>query len=62
MTTYQEILENIRSNKGSYSNEYNGITYINKGMMRINQDGSTKHFNTYEKMARNINKWMKTGN
>jgi hypothetical protein len=63
MTQYQEILAELRKGKVNYENELTGIYYIVRGNsgMKFNNDGLEKVFSNLESMARNINKFIKTG-
>jgi len=63
MTQYQEILENLKNGKCDYGNERSEIFYsLGNIKMKFESNGEMKIFNTLEEMARNINKFMKTGN
>ena len=63
MTQYNEILNNLKNGKCDYRNELSGISYsLGSVKMKIKSNGELQFFCTLEQMARNINKFLKTGN
>ncbi|MBC7524808.1 MAG: hypothetical protein H7239_10250 [Flavobacterium sp.] len=62
MTQYNEILENLKNGICNYSNELTLISYsLGKSKMKIDINGDLVFFTSLEKMARSINKFIKTG-
>jgi len=62
MTTYTEILENLKNGNCAYRNEQTEVSYsLGNTKMKINANGDLQFFNSFEQMARNINKFLKTG-
>jgi hypothetical protein len=62
MTQYKEILENLKNGVCNYSNELTLISYsLGKTKMKIDINGDFIFFTSLEQMARNINKFVKTG-
>lgn len=62
MTQYQEILESLKNGICNYSNEFSGVSYsLGNTKMKIDINGNLVFFSSLEQMARNINKFLKTG-
>jgi len=62
MTQYKEILENLKKGVCNYSNELSGVSYsLGKTKMKIDINSNLVFFNSLKQMARNINKFLKTG-
>ena len=62
MTEYKIILNNLKEGVCNYGNDLTGVSYsLGNTKMKINSNGDLKFFSTLEQMARNINKFLKTG-
>lgn len=62
MTTYNEILKNLKNGNCNYGNDNTGISYsLGYTNMKIDINGNIIFFSNLEQMARNINKFIKTG-
>ena len=62
MSSYKEILNNLQNNHCPYGNETTSVSYsLGKVKMKIKSDGNFQFFHSLEEMARNINKFIKTG-
>ena len=62
MTEYKTILNNLKSGVCEYGNQRTEVSYsLGITKMKIESNGDLKFFSTLEQMARNINKFLKTG-
>ena len=62
MTEYKTIINNLKSGVCEYGNQNTGVSYsLGSTKMKIESNGNLKFFSTLEQMARNINKFLKTG-
>lgn len=62
MSQYKEILENLKNGVCNYGNQTSEIAYsLGNVKMKINVNGELQFFTSLEQMAKNINKFLKTG-
>ena len=62
MSTYSEILLNLKNGICNYGNVLSGVSYsLGVTKMKIDAKGNLIFFSSLEQMARNINKFIKTG-
>jgi len=62
MTEYKKILKNLKAGVCNYGNQMTGVSYsLGQTKMKVESNGNFKFFSSNEQMARNINKFFKTG-